>query len=186
MQSSALPRWRWILWGNNVRPHRAQRSARNVGYPQNSSSPPSPLRTTLTVCRACWERTYFGKNEASASGSSSNSPTRGRSRRASVAPNSTSWWWAPNCRATGRGQLRDGFEDRMRRRNTLEGEVAREALETQPPRHARALKQRADLGSEREDVGARVVVEWLLADAVSRQRQSSPRRVPDGEGELSD
>src|SRR2546430_9680905 len=71
----------------------------------------------------------------------------------------------------------------MRRGNPLEGEEAREALETQPPRHARALKQRADLGSDREDVGARVVVEWLLADAVSRQRQSSPRRVPDGEGE---
>src|SRR5262249_58280271 len=70
--------------------HRAGASARKVGYPQKSSSPPSPLSATLTDPRAALASAYLGKNEASPSGSSRSPPTRSIRDSASVAVNRSS------------------------------------------------------------------------------------------------
>src|SRR5207247_2501795 len=85
---------------------RAARSARNVGYPQNSSSPPSPLSVTPTERRAKRDSAYVGRNELSTRGSSSRPPTSSRRASISWGENTVSSCSAPQCCAISRADGR--------------------------------------------------------------------------------
>src|SRR6266511_1593248 len=86
--------------------HRASTS-RYRGYPQNSSSAPSPASTTLTPCwRASPQTKCSGMQTGSASGSSWWWTRPGRNARASRSETATSWWSVPKCLATLRASAR--------------------------------------------------------------------------------
>src|SRR5438132_1513831 len=79
-------------------------------------------------------------------------------------------------------ELRDAREDRVRGRHVLERQVAREALKPQLARHRGVLQQGSHLGPKYKGVGARVVVQRLLAHAIPGKDQVAVDDVPDGEG----
>src|SRR3989338_183524 len=89
----------------NLRYKSKSLSARNVGYPANNSSPPSPPSATVTCSRANFESSRVGIMDASASGSSRTSARRGTIANASFEVTVRSWCTVPKCPATNRAWL---------------------------------------------------------------------------------
>ena len=77
----------------------------------------------------------------------------------------------------------DPNQDGVGRRNVLEVEVAREAREIELSRHSWMQQQGPQLGPEHEGLMACVVVERLLAHAVTGEQERALPRVPHREGE---
>ena len=83
----------------------------------------------------------------------------------------------PDEQVPGR-QLADVAEDRQRRRDRVEREERLERVEVDL-----AARQRAQVGREREPAGGRAVDERLDPEAVAREHEPPPARVPERDGE---
>src|SRR5204862_7104776 len=86
-------------------------------------------------------------------------------------------------RRVARRQLRDALEDRAPGRRVAEGRVVLERGGVERATHGGVQQQRLGLGGEHEQTVAMPVVERLLAEAVTRQEEPPPSRVPHREGE---